>query len=351
MVLTPSSRVVTNNHVIEGATSITATDVGNHRTYQAMVAGYDQSQDIAVLQLAAASGLKTVTLGTSSAVKTGEKVLALSNAGRTGGTPAAATGIITALGQSITSVDEPAGIFEQLTGLIRINVPFQPGDSGGPLISPAGQVIGMDTAASSRLQITFGMAGAFAIPVSQAASIAAQIAAGKASATVHIGASARVRRTEGALPSQGHDTNASWGACAGPLTQTFIEQASVAHLNTSCLAAAPGPSLRLDPAMNRATRRSAKAEIRLDVEESEMPKITDDRPAHIDSDAPADNGQLARQQAIQQIRARRRFKISTASAAVGVTLPVPIWAATEYRNAGGWPPWPLSPRPELSPVR
>jgi len=72
-------------------------------------------------------------------------------------------------------------------------------------------------------------------------------------------------------------------------------------------------------------------------EEAEMPKITDDRPADIDSDAPANSEQLARQQAIQQIRARRRFKVNTASAAVGVTLLVPIWAATEYRNAGGWP--------------
>jgi len=63
-----------------------------------------------------------------------------------------------------------------------------------------------------------------------------------------------------------------------------------------------------------------------------MPKITDDRPADIDSDAPANSEQLARQQAIQQIRARRRFKVSTASAALGVTLLVPIWAATEYRN-------------------
>jgi hypothetical protein len=68
-----------------------------------------------------------------------------------------------------------------------------------------------------------------------------------------------------------------------------------------------------------------------------MPEITDDGPAHIDSDAPADSEELARQQAIQQVKARRRFKISTASAAVGVTLLVPIWAATEYRNAGGWP--------------
>ncbi len=55
-------------------------------------------------------------------------------------------------------------------------------------------------------------------------------------------------------------------------------------------------------------------------------------PAHIGPDAPADSGQRARQQAIQQIKARRRFKISTASAAAGVTLLVPIWAATEY-----WP--------------
>ena len=68
-----------------------------------------------------------------------------------------------------------------------------------------------------------------------------------------------------------------------------------------------------------------------------MPEITDDRPMHIDSDAPAESEELARQQAIQQIKARRRFKISTASAALGVTLLVPIWAATEYRNAGGWP--------------
>ena len=68
-----------------------------------------------------------------------------------------------------------------------------------------------------------------------------------------------------------------------------------------------------------------------------MPKITDDRPAHIDLDTPADSEQPARQQAIKQIKARRRFKISTGAAAVGVTLLVPIWAATEYRNAGGWP--------------
>jgi S1-C subfamily serine protease len=190
MVLTPSGRVITNNHVIEGATSVTVTDAGNHRTYTAAVAGYDQGQDIAVLQLAAASGLKTVSLSTSSAVTAGEKVLALGNAQGQGGTPAAATGTITALGQSITAADQAVGISEQLTGLIQTDVPLQPGDSGGPLVSPAGRVIGMNTAASAQFQISSGAARAFAIPASQAAPIAAAIAAGRASAAVHIGATA-----------------------------------------------------------------------------------------------------------------------------------------------------------------
>ena len=93
-------------------------------------------------------------------------------------------------GQSITAADQPAGITEQLTGLIRTNVPLQPGDSGGPLVSPAGQVIAMNTAASSQFQITSGTTQAFAIPASQAVSIAARIVACEASVTVHIGATA-----------------------------------------------------------------------------------------------------------------------------------------------------------------
>jgi len=190
MVLTPSGRVITNNHVIEGATAITVTDVGNHRTYTAAVVGYDQSQDIAVLQLAAASALKTVPPSTASAATAGEKVLALGNAQGRGGTPAAAAGTITALGQSITATDQSAGNSEQLTGLIQTDVPLQPGDSGGPLVSPAGQVIGMNTAGSSQYQISSGAAQAFAIPASQAAPVAAAIAAGQASAAVHIGATA-----------------------------------------------------------------------------------------------------------------------------------------------------------------
>ncbi len=86
MVLTSNGIVLTNNHVVEGETSITVTDIGNGKTYSATVVGYDRSADVAVLQLANASGLSTVTLA-SSGVSKGEQVVAIGNAGGTGGTP------------------------------------------------------------------------------------------------------------------------------------------------------------------------------------------------------------------------------------------------------------------------
>ncbi|HMK92709.1 MAG TPA: trypsin-like peptidase domain-containing protein, partial [Thermoleophilia bacterium] len=63
MVLTPSGVVLTNNHVIAGATKITATDIGDGKTYRASVVGYARSRDVAVIQLIGASGLRTVPLG------------------------------------------------------------------------------------------------------------------------------------------------------------------------------------------------------------------------------------------------------------------------------------------------
>ena len=190
MVLTSSGEVLTNNHVIEDATAIRVTDVGNGHSYQARVVGYDRSSDIAVLQLQDASGLTTVSLGNSAAAAAGQQVVALGNAGGKGGTPSVAVGLITGLGASITASDEAAGTSEQLTGLIHHNADIQPGDSGGPLVNTAGHVIGMDTAASSAFQFQSGQAKtqAFAIPVNEAVSVARKIVAGASSSTVHIGA-------------------------------------------------------------------------------------------------------------------------------------------------------------------
>jgi S1-C subfamily serine protease len=197
MVLTSTGEVLTNNHVINGATSIKATDVGNGRTYTAKVVGYDKTHDVAVLQLQNASGLQTVTLSSDSP-QAGEKVVALGNALGKGGTPSVVTGRINGLGQSITASDEGAADAERLTGMIGHNAPIQPGDSGGPLVNTDGEVIGMNTAASdssaSGSPSPSGQARtatqAFAIPITRASSIADQIEAGTPSSTVHIGATA-----------------------------------------------------------------------------------------------------------------------------------------------------------------
>lgn len=192
LVLTSSGEVLTNNHVIDGATSIKVTDVGNGRTYRAVVVGYDSKDDIAVLQLQHASGLKTVTLGNSSTVKIGDKVVGIGNAGGRGGRPSAAAGTVTALGQTITASDEVSGTTEQLTGAIRTNANIQAGDSGGPLVNSHGQVIGIDTAASSKYQLQPGrtQTQSFAITINTALPIARQIESSRSSATVHIGATA-----------------------------------------------------------------------------------------------------------------------------------------------------------------
>lgn len=195
MVLTSNGEVLTNNHVIAGATSIKVRDVGNGRTYSARVVGYSDSDDVAVLQLQGASGLTTVSLGNSSSVAAGDSVVALGNAEGKGGSPAVVTGNVTGLGATITAEDQGTGNAEHLTDMIRTNANIEPGDSGGPLVNTAGQVIGMDTAASTGGSGQIGMTAAtattaFSIPINRAMAIAEQIEAGTSSATVHIGATA-----------------------------------------------------------------------------------------------------------------------------------------------------------------
>ncbi len=186
MVLTPSGEVLTNNHVIRGATTIRVKDPSTGKTYSATVAGYDLSADVAVLQLKNASGLATVSIGDSSKVTVGDAVTALGNAGGAGGAPIAASGTVTGLGRSITASD--GGTSERLTGLIETNAGVQPGDSGGPLVDASGDVIGMDTAASQGFAFRSG-SDAFAIPINKAVAIAKEIEAGH-SATAHIGKTA-----------------------------------------------------------------------------------------------------------------------------------------------------------------
>jgi S1-C subfamily serine protease len=188
MVLTSSGEVLTNNHVISGATTIKVVVPQTARSYKARVLGYDRTADVALLKLQGASNLKTVS--TSSAIlRVGARVTARGNAGGDGKITSA-TGTVIGLGKSITASDD-SGVSEQLTGLIETNAGVQPGDSGGPLVNSQGQVVGMDTAASARFGFQ-NVSGteAFAIPIAKALTVAHAISSGRASATVHIGATA-----------------------------------------------------------------------------------------------------------------------------------------------------------------
>ena len=190
IVLTPDGEILTNNHVIEGATSIEVTDVGNGRTYSASVVGYDPSSDVAVLQLSGASGLTTARLGDSSALQDGQAVVAVGNAGGAGGTPSSSGGTVTGLNQSITASDQLSGTQEQLAGLIETSANIQSGDSGGALTTTAGQVIGMVTAGSASNSFGLSSGQGYAIPINSALSIANQIENGHSSTTVHVGPTA-----------------------------------------------------------------------------------------------------------------------------------------------------------------
>src|SRR5262249_46101511 len=138
IVLTSSGEVLTNNHVINGATSIKVRDVADGRVYSASVVGYDASHDVAVIQMRGASGLPTADLGNSSTDGRGDKVAAVGTAGGREGPPWVATGRVPGLTQSITASDESSGTAENLSGLIRTNADIQAGDSGGPLLNSAG---------------------------------------------------------------------------------------------------------------------------------------------------------------------------------------------------------------------
>jgi S1-C subfamily serine protease len=233
MVLTSNGEVLTNNHVVEGATSIKVTDIGNGQTYTATVVGYSDTDDVAVLQLQGASGLSTVSIGSSSGLAAGQRIVALGNAEGRGGTPAEATGSITGLGATITAQDEGDGTLEHLSNLIQTDADIEPGDSGGPLLNASGQVIGMDTAAST----ADGEAGttaavtttAFAIPISRAISIADQIEAGASSSTVHIGETAFL----GVAVSTQSSQNASGQTTQGATIEGVIRGTPAAEIGLS----------------------------------------------------------------------------------------------------------------------
>ena len=154
------------------------TVVSSGRSYTASVVGTDAANDVAVLKLKGASGLTVIPVGNSDQVTEGDAIAAIGNAGGQGGTPSVSTGTVVGLDRQITASDENGSSAETLTGMIQVDANVVPGDSGGPLASAEGKVIGMDTAASAgRSQMDASTTEGFAIPINRALKIAAQLEA------------------------------------------------------------------------------------------------------------------------------------------------------------------------------
>jgi S1-C subfamily serine protease len=171
IVLTPDGTVLTNDHVVAGAQQVIVTDVGNGRTYRAVVLGIDPAHDVAVLRAVGAAGLAAAPLASGSSPTVGDRVAGVGNAGGVGGVPSVVPGVVTGLGRQITARDVwSTAPGEQLTDMIATSAPLRPGDSGGPLVDSSGRVVGMDTAAAA------DASSGYAIPIGRALAVARAIA-------------------------------------------------------------------------------------------------------------------------------------------------------------------------------
>ncbi len=174
--------VLTNNHVIRDATSVTIAIPQTQQTFQAQIVGADTSADIAVLRIAPLAGASSAPIGDSATVGVGSTVVAIGNRAGAGGPPVLAPGVISATGRTIQAADGASGFTETLHNMLQTSAKIQPGDSGGPLADSAGVVIGVDTAAG-----TGGAEAGYAIPINTAMSAERQIVSGRAAPGIVLG--------------------------------------------------------------------------------------------------------------------------------------------------------------------
>jgi S1-C subfamily serine protease len=185
-IITSNGEILTNNHVVDRSTSIQVTIAGRSQTYPANVIGVDPSADIALIQIDGVSGLPTVSFASTSSVKVGDPIVALGNALGQGGTPDVSQGSITALDQTITA-NEGGSKSEQLTGMLQSDATIYPGDSGGPIVNSAGQVVGMITAGDVQGFRSSASTVNYAIPSDTILSVVNQIRSGQASSKIIYG--------------------------------------------------------------------------------------------------------------------------------------------------------------------
>jgi S1-C subfamily serine protease len=170
-----SGLVLTNHHVVAGNPSKLTVTLRDGRTFNASIYGVDTLTDLAVVKIEGASGLPTVTIGSSAGIQVGQQAIAIgSPLGDLTGS--VTSGIVSALGRAIDAEGE------SLDNLIQTDTPINPGNSGGPLLDAGGNVVGINTAVSSQ-----GQNIGFAIPIDVARPLLAQASAGQPLARAWLG--------------------------------------------------------------------------------------------------------------------------------------------------------------------
>ena len=169
VVVSADGYILTNKHVIDGATKINVV-LDDGTTYEDVeLAEVDPLNDIAFLKIGGVTNLKAATLGDSKTITVGQQVIAIGNAlGQYQNTVTA--GIVSGTGRSLTATDSTGSMSEQLSDMIQTDAAINSGNSGGPLVNAAGEVIGINTATSASAE-NMG----FAIPISSVKGMLAQL--------------------------------------------------------------------------------------------------------------------------------------------------------------------------------
>ena len=167
VIISEKGHILTNNHVVEGATSLVV-KLKNEREFSAEVVGVDPLTDLALLRIDTGEKLSPAPLGDSDQLKIGEWVIAIGNP--FGLDHSVTAGIVSAKGRKEVS----PGSHPRYANFIQTDASINPGNSGGPLISMVGEVIGINTAITSS-----GQGIGFAIPINMAKQILPQLAEGK----------------------------------------------------------------------------------------------------------------------------------------------------------------------------
>ncbi len=149
MIITSDGEVITNNHVVAGATTVSVTLYGQTKSIPATIVGTDPAEDLALIKIQNVSNLPTITWGDSNNLQVGDSVLAIGNALDLGGGLSVTEGIVSAKNRSIQAGDATSSSTENLNGLIQTDAAINSGNSGGALVTSNGQVVGMNTAVAS----------------------------------------------------------------------------------------------------------------------------------------------------------------------------------------------------------